>query len=76
MKPFRRILALACLLLCAAAARADVLTLPDAVTEIAAEAFMNDAALDEAVLPDGLKRIESKAFASSGLQRVYLPESL
>ena len=58
------------------AACADTVTLPADLTVIDVEAFENVGALDEVVLPEGAKRIESLAFANSGVRRVYLPATL
>ena len=69
-------LAVILLLACCAAAQADTLTLPADVQVIEASAFENDASLDEVVLPEGLLRIESRAFACSGIQRVHLPGNI
>ena len=65
---------LACLL--CITAQADTLSLPEKLTVIDASAFENDAALDEVLLPDGALRIEGRAFANSGVKRIYLPTSL
>ncbi|MBE5808157.1 MAG: leucine-rich repeat domain-containing protein [Clostridiales bacterium] len=66
----------ALLMLCCAWACADGLMLPLNVTTIEQEAFYGDTSLGEVVLPDGIKRIESRAFAYTGVTRIYLPRSL
>ena len=63
-------------LICCGIAEAGELFLPDSLTEIQAEAFYGDTALEEVILPEGLKTIRSLAFANSSLQRIYLPQSL
>lgn len=45
--------------------------LPDNLAVIGEQAFMDNAALRKVVLPDGLARIESRAFAGSGLDSIY-----
>lgn len=70
------ILLLAAILLFCAAASAGELFLPDSLTEIGKEAFAGDTSLDEVVLPEKLKTIQSLAFANSSVRRIYLPESL
>ena len=59
-----------------ATAIGETLTLPSALREISTEAFAGDTALDEVVLPAGLKRIGAAAFKGSSLRRIYLPASL
>ena len=68
---------LAIILLCfAGTAIADTLYLPENLEIIDEEAFMDDTSLGEVVLPEGLKRIESKAFKGSSLREIVLPSSL
>lgn len=55
---------------------ADTLTFPANMERIEDSAFEGDTSLDEAVLPDGIKYIGYKAFASSSLRKVNLPASL
>ena len=57
-------------------ALAGVLTLPEAVTVIDAEAFCGDPSIDEVVLPEGIRRIESRAFAGTPVRKVNFPASL
>ncbi|MBR4459460.1 MAG: Ig-like domain-containing protein [Clostridia bacterium] len=72
-KTFFAILFALCLV--CAAANADVL-LPLEVTEIDAEAFMNDTSITSLVLPGKVETIGSKAFYGCGLKMVYLPASV
>ena len=55
---------------------ADQMVLPADITEIEEEAFYGDQSLTELVLPEGLLRIGSKAFAETSLRSVTLPRSL
>ena len=48
--------------------------LPDDLTIIEEQAFVNNAALEKVFLPPGLKRIEDHAFAGSGLNSIYSPD--
>lgn len=57
-------------------AQASTLTLPADTKVIEEEAFYGDTSLDEVVLPDQIKRIESKAFSKSSVKTVFLPDSL
>ena len=63
-------------LCCGACARADRFILPGDVLIIEAQAFYGDQGLTDVVLPEGLQRIESKAFIGTGLQVVTLPSHL
>ena len=60
------------------AACAQELMLPESLTAIGEEVFMGSTVLESAVLPEGLKRIESKAFADcTGLSGVItLPSTV
>ena len=76
-------LLMACMLLVAmlclvgAPGYAAELLLPANIETIGAEAFCGDAAIGaNIVLPEGLQRIESRAFANTGISRIYLPRSL
>ena len=60
----------------AQAGYADTLNIPLNVTKINVETFYGDTSLDEVDLPDGVTRIESRAFANSSLTRIYIPESV
>ena len=55
---------------------ADTLDLPASLTVIEEEAFYGDQSLDKVVLPEGIRRIEKLAFASSSLREINLPDSL
>ena len=59
-------------LLClfAACGFAATLTLPANLKTIQEEAFYGDTSLDEVVLPEGLERIESRAFAESSVKEI------
>lgn len=57
-------------------ASADTLTLPSRTLVVEKEAFYGDTALDTVVLPEGVLRIEERAFAYSSVHQVVLPESL
>ncbi len=52
------------------------LTIPAGTTVIEEEAFCGDTSLDEVVLPEGLQRIESRAFAGSSVALLNLPSTL
>ncbi len=65
------------LLACTVAAFAEgTFILPASLKVIQAEAFYGDASLSKVVLPDGIKRIESRTFAKSTLTEINLPDSL
>ena len=78
MKRFARILAWALCLACLfpAASAEGVLTLPESVRRIEAEAFRGASMILEVILSSYVKSIGPKAFADSGLQRIYLPDSV
>lgn len=61
---------------CLSAQATTTLTLPEGTKEIHSQAFYGNAAIDEVMLPEGLLRIEGKAFAQSSLKTIILPESL
>ena len=63
-------------LLAATSAYADLLMIPNNVKTIGESAFENDCNLDTVELPDGLLRIEKRAFAYSGVKRIHLPASV
>ena len=50
--------------------------LPERVTTVAEETFMGDRSLDKVELPEGCERIESRAFAQSGLRRIRIPSTV
>lgn len=62
--------------LAAGKALAGTLTIPAGTTVIEEEAFYGDASLDEVILPEGLERIESRAFAGSSVTLLNLPSTL
>ncbi len=77
MKHVRMLLALLIMNLCCACAQAqEALVLPRLLTEINDETFCNTMSLDEVVVPYGVKRIGSRAFANSGIKRITLPTSI
>ena len=55
---------------------ADTLYLPDFTWRIEEQAFEGNKSLDKVQLPDGIERIESRAFADSSLRTINLPGSL
>ena len=65
-------------LLCLSAAPgfAATLTLPSGLKVIEEEAFYGDMSLDEVVFPEGLERIESRAFADSSASLVHLSSTI
>ena len=54
----------------------NVLTLPADLEVIQARAFYNAGSIGKVVLPDGIARIESEAFAHSTLSEINLPSSI
>ena len=66
----------AALCLYTATGLAATLTLPASLTVIDEEAFYGAQMLDEVVLPEGIERIESRAFAESTVSSINLPESI
>lgn len=68
--------ALSFFLLLVNTAFAETIVLPEKTTIIEAEAFFNDAKLEEVVLPEGITHIGEKAFACSGLKEINLPSTL
>ena len=65
-----------CFLLISVISFADVVKLPDDLTEIKEEAFCGDTSITEAIVPKGTKTIGARAFANSGLRRINLPASV
>ena len=57
-------------------ALADSMRLPDALQQIEEEAFYGDVSLDEVVIPYGATSIGDWAFASGGLRKIYIPETV
>ena len=62
--------------LTAGKALAGTLTIPAGTTVIEEEAFYGDPSLDQVILPEGLQRIESHAFAGSSVTLLNLPSTL
>lgn len=58
------------------AGAAGALKLPAGTIEIAEKAFYGNRAVTAVTLPNGVRRIGSKAFAGTGITQVYLPGSL
>ncbi len=56
--------------------RGKAFSVPASVTEIAPQAFYEQAHLEEVVLPEGLLKIEKQAFRESSLRRIELPASV
>ena len=69
-------LAVLCLAALCSAGLAETLTLPNHLTSVQEYAFYGNTALKTVVLPEGLQTIQAKAFASSGVTAVNLPDSL
>lgn len=67
-----------CTLLCTQAytAHAEQLELPDNLKVIADKAFIGNTSIETVVLPEGIERIGSRAFASSGVKNINFPDSL
>lgn len=57
-------------------ALADTLQLPENLMTIKREAFLNLQETESIVLPDGVLRIESRAFANSSIAHINLPASI
>ena len=62
--------------MCFGWASAGELRLPAGTERICAEAFRGDTGLDQVVLPESLRVIESRAFAESSLKGISLPDLL
>ena len=67
---------LAFFLLLSGTASAGFVQIPAGTQVIGEEAFFGDLTLDHVALPEGLKRIESKAFAYSSVKLINLPSTL
>ena len=65
-------------ILCFTVAHADngVLRLPADIAVIEEEAFYGDSTLNKVILPQGIEKIGSRAFADSSLRQINLPDSL
>lgn len=57
-------------------ALAQSVAIPADAKRIGESAFEGDTSLDEVVLPEGIERIEARAFADSSLNAINLPRSL
>ena len=57
-------------------ASAATMMLPGDLRTIEEEAFAGDTSLDEVVVPEGVQRIKSRAFADSSLKAISLPSTL
>lgn len=57
-------------------AAADPLILPASLSVIEQEAFCGDQKISNVTLPGNLRRIESRAFAGTSVEWIYLPSSL
>lgn len=60
----------------AAAEETGVFNLPGSLQDIRDEAFEGISSAEKVVVPEGTKRIGSRAFADSTVEEVYLPESI
>ena len=58
------------------AAGASVIRWPKNAEVISEEMFYGNAEIEQAIIPEGVRRIESKAFADSFLREITLPDSL
>ena len=72
----KRLLLAVLLVCCVTGARADGLVLPVDTLTVEARAFYGDGSITDVTLPDRIRRIESEAFAGTGLTVVTLPASL
>ena len=54
----------------------SILALPQKLDTIEREAFAGTEGLEKVIVQDGTKRIESRAFANSGIREIYLPGSV
>jgi len=70
------VLCLLALLGCAYAAASDFVEIPRNTTVIRVRSFDGASGVAEVVLHDDVTRIESRAFASSGLKHINLPDSV
>ena len=75
-KQLSMFLVLALLTVLYGGAFADTLQLPGSLTTIEAESFSDNPALDEVSVAWGTERIESRAFASSGVKKIYIPATV
>ena len=58
------------------AAGASVIRWPKNAEVISEEMFYGNAEIEQAIIPEGVRRIESRAFANSSLREITLPDSL
>ena len=74
------LLALAIMMACTASGEGATdeasFTLPGAITVIDEEAFAGSVLFDRVILPEGVTRIEARAFANSSLSTINLPGSI
>lgn len=70
------LLAFAIFFTCVGGAAADALRLPKSVKQIEEEAFAFAASAEEVDVPFGTQTIGSRAFAGSGLKKIYLPSTV
>ena len=75
-KQLSMFLVLALLTVLYGGAFADTLQLPGSLTTIEAESFSDNPALDEVSVAWGTETIESRAFASSGVKKIYIPATV
>lgn len=65
-----------CLLCIQTSSFADSINLPAGLVEIKEEAFYGDTSITEVTVLEGTTTIGPRAFAYSGLQKIFLPESV
>ena len=77
-KKLQGLVIIALLLLCTtiAAASADTITLPAALSDLGEAAFQNDSSLDTVIVSDGVTEIKDLTFAGSSLREIHLPASV
>ena len=83
MRMIRRVLGvlfIVAVVFCGIMSNADaeehLLNLPSSLTVIKTEAFYKDWFIKKVIIPNGVTRIESKAFAESSVQEIVLPGHL
>ncbi len=70
------VIILALLLVFQSTALASGAELPAELKQIGQEAFYGDQSITTVTLPDGIESIGDRAFAYSGLERIYIPSSV